>query len=68
MECDDLGVLVGEDEEVAIVGLPGVLAGVPDGGGISVAHVGEGGKQIGFAAEGSSLLAMDGLDGEGGVL
>ena len=68
MEGDDFCVFVGENEEVAIVGLPGIFAGVADGGGIAVAHIGERGEQIGFAAEGRFLLAMDGLDGEGGVL
>jgi hypothetical protein len=68
VEGDDLGVFVCENEEVAIVGLPGVFAGVANGGGIAVAHIGERGEQIGFAAEGGFLLAMDGLDGEGGVL
>ena len=68
MEGDDFGALVGEDEKVAVIGLPGVFAGVADGGGIAVAHVGEGGEQIGLAAEGGFLLVVDSLDGEGGVL
>jgi hypothetical protein len=68
MEGDDFGVFVGKDEEVAVVGLPGVFAGVPDGGGIAVAHVCKRGEQIGFAAERGFLLAMDSLDGECGVL
>ena len=68
MEGDDFGVLVDEDEKIAVVGLPGIFAGVANGGGIAVAHVGERGEQVGFAAEGGFLLAMDGLDGEAGVL
>ncbi len=68
MEGDDFRVLVCEDEEIAVVGLPGVFAGVSDSGGIAVAHVGERGEQIGFAAEGGFLLAMDSLDSERGVL
>jgi len=39
-----------------------------DSGGVAVAHVGERGEQIGFAAEGCFLLAMDSLDSERGVL
>jgi len=65
---DDPGVFVGENEEVAIVGLPGIFTGVADGSGIAVTHIGERGEQIGFATEGSFLLAMNGLDGEGSVL
>src|SRR5690348_8498900 len=68
MEGDDFGIFVGENEEVAVVRLPGVFAGVADGGGIDVAHVSEGGEEIGFAAERSFLLAMDGLDRERCVL
>ena len=68
VERDDFGVFVGEDEEVAIVGLPGILAGVTDGSWIAVAHVGKRGEEIGFAAKGGFLLPMNGLDGEGGVL
>ena len=68
MQGDDFGVTVNKDEEVAIVGAPGVFAGVADRGGISVAHVSERGEEIGFAAERSFLLAMDGLDSESGVL
>lgn len=68
MKGDDFGIFVGENEEVAVVGLPGVFAGVADGGGIAVAHVSEGGEEIGFAAERGFLLAVDSLDREGGVL
>ena len=68
MEGDDFGIFVGENEKVAVVRLPGVFASVADGGGIAVAHVSEGGEEIGFAAERSFLLAMDGLDSERGVL
>ena len=68
MQGDDFSALVDENKEIAVVGLPGVLAGVADGGGVAVAHVGERGEQIGFAAEGGFLLAVDGLDSEGGVL
>ncbi len=68
VEGDDFCVLVCEDEKIAVVGLPGIFAGVADGGGIAVAHVGERGEQIGFAAEGGFLLAMDSLDSERGVL
>jgi len=68
VEGDDFRVLVCEDEKIAVVGLPRIFAGVADGGGIAVAHVGERGEQIGFAAEGGFLLAMDSLDSERGVL
>ena len=68
MESDDFGTLADEDEKIAIVGLPRVFAGVADGGGVAVAHIGERGEQIGFAAQGGFLLAMNGLDGEGCVL
>ena len=68
MERDDLCGFADEDKKIAVVGLPGIFAGVADGRGVAIAHVGERGKQIGFAAERSQLLAMDCLDGEGGVL
>src|SRR5580700_7058392 len=68
MERNDFCIFVCKDEKTAVIRLPGVFAGVANGGGIAVTHVGERGEQIGLAAKRGFLLAVDGLDSEGGVL
>jgi len=57
LHSGDFAVTVGEGEEVAVLGLPGILAGVPDGGVVAIAKKGQGCEEFGFSAKGHVLLA-----------
>lgn len=67
MQGGNHAILVRQNEEVAVFGLPRITACIFDGSGVPTAHEGHGGEEIGFAAERGLLLILDGLQGEGSI-
>jgi len=59
---------VRQGEEVAIFGLPGILTGISNGGGVAIAEQGQGGEKFGLAAQRHMLLAGHDLEGGERVL
>ena len=66
MQIDNLPVLVQQNKQVAVVGLPGVFAGVLDGFGIAVPHGYQGGQQVCLATQRQLLLPMHNLKSQYG--
>ena len=67
MQSGNLAVFVGEDEEVAVVGFPRVVAGIFHRGGVAIAHGRDSSEEVGLAGKRHKLLMLDGLKNQSGV-
>lgn len=58
---------VGHEEKIAILGLPGVFAGVGNGGGVAVAQCSKRGEKLSFVAERDFVLMLHDLESKDGA-
>jgi hypothetical protein len=62
VQRDDFAVGVGEHEQIAVIGLPGILTDVLDRGGIAIPHESQRSQQVRFPAKGDLMLVLHNLE------